>query len=107
WPSLLASHDPLSCDLSRSLAGPEPGHWFGYDTQGCDVFSRTVYGARASIAVAVLATLGVAVVGTVLGGVAGYLGGWPDAVLSRVTDVFFGIPMVLGGLVFLSMIRAD
>ena len=107
WPSLLARHDPLSCDLGKSLAGPEPGHWFGYDTQGCDVFSRTVHGARASITVAVLATCGVAVVGTVLGGVAGYLGGWPDAVLSRLTDVFFGIPMVLGGLVFLSVIRAD
>lgn len=104
WPGLIASRDPLSCDLARSLQGPAPGHWFGFDTQGCDVYTRTVHGARASIAVALCATVGVALIGTVLGGLAGFFGGWVDVVLSRLTDVFFGIPMVLGGLVFLSMV---
>ncbi|RKN47062.1 ABC transporter permease [Streptomyces hoynatensis] len=104
WPGLIATGDPLRCSLGRSLEGPSPGHWFGFDTQGCDVYTRTVYGARASIAVGVCAALGVAVLGAAVGGLAGYFGGPWDTALSRLTDVFFGIPMVLGAIVFLSMI---
>ncbi|SOD61046.1 oligopeptide transport system permease protein [Streptomyces zhaozhouensis] len=104
WPSLIASRSPVHCELGRSLEGPSAGHWFGFDTQGCDVYTRTVYGARASIAVGVCATLGVALLGAVVGGLAGFFGGFWDTLLSRVTDVFFGIPMVLGAIVFLSMI---
>ncbi|NLU67331.1 ABC transporter permease [Streptomyces sp. HNM0574] len=103
WPSLIASRDPLSCRLEKSLDPAEPGHWFGFDTQGCDVYTRVVYGARTSVTVGVFATVGVALVGSVLGGLAGFFGGWWDAVLSRITDIFFGIPIMLGGLVFLSM----
>ncbi|WP_103504371.1 MULTISPECIES: ABC transporter permease [unclassified Streptomyces] len=105
WPSLIATRDPLYCQLGRSLDGPAPGHWFGFDTQGCDVYTRTVYGARASIAVGVCATLGVALVGAVVGGLAGFFGGFWDALLSRTTDIFFAIPLVLGAIVFLSMIK--
>lgn len=104
WPGLITSGSPLHCELSRSLKGPSAGHWFGFDAQGCDVYTRTVYGARASIAVGVCATLGVAVLGAVTGGLAGFFGGPLDALLSRLTDVFFGIPMVLGAIVFLSVI---
>jgi oligopeptide transport system permease protein len=104
WPSLIASRDPLFCDLGRGLEGPAPGHWFGFDTQGCDVYTRTVYGARASIAVGICATLGVALLGATVGGLAGFFGGFWDALLSRTTDVFFAIPMILGAIVFLSMI---
>ena len=103
WPELIAPRDPLSCRLERSLDPAADGHWFGWDTQGCDVYTRTVHGARASVTVGVCATAGVAVIGSVLGGLAGFFGGWWDALLSRITDVFFGIPIVLGGLVFLSM----
>ncbi|WP_461034998.1 ABC transporter permease [Streptomyces mayteni] len=104
WPGLIAGQDPQRCELGRSLQGPSAEHWFGFDTQGCDVYTRTVYGARASIAVGVCATLGVAVLGTVVGGLAGFFGGFWDGLLSRLTDVFFGIPMVLGAIVFLSMV---
>ncbi|WP_129840720.1 ABC transporter permease [Streptomyces sp. RFCAC02] len=104
WPSLIASGDPNHCELMRSLEGPSAGHPFGFDTQGCDVYTRTVYGARASIAVGVCATLGVALLGAVVGGLAGFFGGAWDAVLSRLGDVFFGIPMILGAIVFLSMV---
>ncbi|KPI26278.1 ABC-type transporter, integral membrane subunit [Actinobacteria bacterium OK074] len=104
WPSLIASGNPLKCDLAKAQQGSAPGHPFGYDGQGCDVYTRTVYGARTSAAVAVCATLGVAVLGSVLGGLAGYFGGVWDSVLSRITDVFFAIPVVLGGLVLLSVV---
>jgi oligopeptide transport system permease protein len=104
WPQSIASGNPLACDINRSQGGPAPGHPFGFDTQGCDVFTRTVYGARASITVGVCATAGAALLGGLLGALAGFHGGWWDSALSRVSDVFFGIPIILGGLVFLSVV---
>ncbi|MFI1289335.1 ABC transporter permease [Streptomyces sp. NPDC020792] len=106
-PSLIASGNPLACDLARAQDGPAPGHPFGFDGQGCDVYTRTVYGTRASVTVGVCATLGVALFGSVLGGIAGFFGGVGDAVLSRTTDIFFAIPVVLGGLVLLSVVPSN
>ncbi|MFF9000830.1 ABC transporter permease [Streptomyces achromogenes] len=106
WPSLIAPGSPLSCDLARSQDGPGPGAPFGYDGQGCNVYTRTVHGARTSVTVGLCATLGVALLGSVLGGLAGYFGGIWDALLSRLTDIFFAIPVVLGGLVLLSMVTS-
>ncbi|HWU05510.1 MAG TPA: ABC transporter permease [Streptomyces sp.] len=107
WPSLIATQDPLDCDLARAQEGSRPGHPFGFDGQGCDVYTRTVHGARTSVTVGVLSTLGVSLLGGVLGGLAGFFGGAWDAVLSRITDIFFGIPVVLGGLVFLSVVTSS
>ncbi len=107
WPSAIASGNPLKCDLAKAQEGSGPGHPFGYDGQGCDVYTRTVYGARTSVTVGVCATLGVAILGSVLGGLAGFFGGIWDSVLSRITDVFFAIPVVLGGLVLLSVVTSS
>jgi oligopeptide transport system permease protein len=107
WPGLIASGDPLKADLSKSQEGSAPGHPFGYDLQGRDVYTRVVYGARASVTVGVCATAGVVLLGSVLGGLAGFFGGWGDAILSRLSDVFFGIPVILGGLVFLSVVTSS
>ncbi|MEU1595069.1 ABC transporter permease [Streptomyces sp. NPDC005708] len=107
WPSLITSGNPLQCELAKAQEGSQPGHPFGYDGQGCDVYTRTVYGARASVTVGVCATVGVAVLGSILGGLAGFFGGGWDAVLSRVTDIFFAIPVVLGGLVLLSVVTSN
>ncbi len=107
WPSLIASGNPLECDLAKAQEGSQPGHPFGFDGQGCDVYTRTVYGARTSVTVGVCATLGVSVLGSVLGGLAGFFGGTPDSFLSRITDIFFAIPVVLGGLVLLSVVTSD
>ena len=104
-PQLFTSTDPQYCVLSNSLDGPQPGHPFGFDRQGCDIFARTVYGARASVAVGVLTTLLVVLIGTVFGALAGFLGGWVDTILSRVTDMFFAIPLVLAAIVVMQMFK--
>ncbi|MEU6401411.1 ABC transporter permease [Streptomyces sp. NPDC046985] len=107
-PGLFTSTDPKHADLAHHyLTGPNWSHlgqadWFGYDGQGRSVYSRALYGARASIVVGIFTTLGVALLGSVTGMLAGYYGGWLDAVLSRVTDVFFGIPLLLGAIVVLN-----
>ncbi|WP_405587035.1 ABC transporter permease [Streptomyces sp. NBC_01190] len=104
WPQTIASGDPLQANLLKSQEGSQPGHPFGFDEQGRDVYTRVVHGARASVTVGVAATAGVVLLGSVLGGLAGYFGGWWDAILSRISDIFFGIPVILGGLVFLSVV---
>ena len=103
-PGLFSSVDPRACNLSNSQQGATSGHPFGFDTQGCDVYSRVINGARDSITVGVFATLGTTVLGAVLGALAGFYGGWWDALLSRITDIFFGIPLLLGAIVFLSAV---
>jgi oligopeptide transport system permease protein len=107
WPQLIASGNPLSCDLGKRQQGSQPGHPFGFDGQGCDVYTRTVYGARNSITGGVCATIGVSLLGSVLGGLAGFFGGFWDAILSRITDIFFAIPVILGGLVLLSVVTSN
>ncbi|MDQ0583261.1 ABC transporter permease [Streptomyces rishiriensis] len=107
WPGSITWLSPLKCDLAKAQEGSQPGHPFGFDGQGCDVYTRVVYGARTSVTVGVLATLGVALFGSVLGGLAGFFGGVGDSVLSRITDVFFAIPVVLGGLVLLSVVTSN
>ncbi|MFF2022472.1 ABC transporter permease [Streptomyces sp. NPDC058171] len=107
WPGAIASGNPLNCNLADAQKGSSPGHPFGFNGQGCDVYTRTVYGARTSVTVGVCATLGVALLGSTLGGLAGFFGGTPDALLSRLTDVFFAIPVVLGGLVLLSVVTSN
>lgn len=105
FPQLFTAQDPKYCELSRSLAPPEPGHSFGFDRQGCDIYSRVIYGARASVSVGVFTTIFVAFIGTVLGTLAGYFGGWIDAINSRITDIFFAIPLVLAAIVFMQLFK--
>ena len=96
WPSLFTSADPRDCVLARKNAG---GSLFGYDFQGCDVYAKTVYGARDSILVGVCATLIAGLIGLFVGLAAGFYGGWIDAVLSRFIDVVLGIPFLLAAIV--------
>ena len=60
WPGVIATQNPLKCDLAKAQEGSQPGHPFGFNGQGCDVYTRTVYGARASVTVGICATAGVA-----------------------------------------------
>ncbi|MFE3249627.1 ABC transporter permease [Streptomyces sp. NPDC059209] len=108
FPGMFTSADPRYADLANHyLQKPKWGNffaedWFGYDIQGRSIYARIVYGARASITVALVVTLLVTVLGTVVGMLAGYFGGWIDSLLSRVTDIFFGVPFILGAMVVLT-----
>lgn len=106
-PGLFTSVDPQRCILLNSRKPPVYGSWFGFDIQGCDVFARTVHGARASLSVALLATIGSTLIGGALGLIAGLKGGVVDAVISRVTDVVLGLPTLLGAIVILATLGSS
>ena len=97
--------DPGYANPDQSLLGPSVAHWFGTDLQGHDIYARTIYGARASVTVGLGATLLVFVIGGALGAVAGFYGGWIDAVVSRIADVFFGIPLLLAAIVLMQVMH--
>ena len=107
FPGLFTNTDPREAFLNRSREKPNADAWFGRDIQGYDIYSRCIYGARASILVGVLATLGVAVFGSLMGLIAGYRGGWVDALISRIAEVFFAIPLILGAIIIMISLRQD
>lgn len=101
-PQLFSSTDPRACDISASARPSSPGHPFGQDLQGCDVYASVVHGARASLSVGLVCTLIALVIAVGVGTVAGYVGGWADSILARLTDVFLGFPFLLGAIVVLN-----
>ena len=113
-PALLADvitvHDPLRGVLGDRLTPPawlEGGSWdypLGTDKQGRDLLTRIIYGARISLAVASLTILVGASIGTTLGLLAGYFGGWIDRVISWLIDTFLSLPIVLLALVIVAVI---
>lgn len=104
-PGLFTDLDPTKADLSKSLDGPSSGHIAGFDKQGYDVFARTIYGARASVLVGLLSTILIVVIGVITGAIAGFYGGFADTVFSRIADMFYAIPLLLGAIVGLSMVN--
>ncbi len=102
-PGLFTSQDPQFCELKNTLAPAAPGHPFGFDKQGCDIYARVIYGARASITVGVFTTIAVVLIGGLLGTLAGYLGGWMDTLNSRFTDIIFAVPLVLAAIVIMQL----
>ncbi|MEU4208753.1 ABC transporter permease [Streptomyces sp. NPDC026206] len=108
FPGLFTSASPRNGNLTGAfLKEPEFGkvfsaEWLGYDGQGRSIWARLVYGARASVIVGVVVTATVTLFGGLVGMLAGYFGGWIDSLLSRLTDVFAGIPFLLGAMVVLT-----
>ncbi len=103
FPSLWTNRDPAHCLIQDSKQPPGNGHWLGFSYQGCDMWAKVVYGTRESLAVAVLATIFTTLIGTAMGTMAGFYPGLTDTIISRITDVFFGLPFLLGAIVFLSL----
>ncbi|HVM13495.1 MAG TPA: ABC transporter permease [Egibacteraceae bacterium] len=104
WPQLFTNADPRDCDLARSVLRPSREHWFGFDLQGCDYYARVIYGARTSITVGLLVTTGTVIIAVTFGSIAGYYGGVIDTILARITDIVFGIPLILGAIVMLTVL---
>jgi peptide/nickel transport system permease protein/oligopeptide transport system permease protein len=104
-PRLWTDQDPRACNVSRARLPPSSEHWFGTSIVGCDYYAHAIYGARQSLIIAVVATAGVVVLGGILGMVAAFYGRWPDTIISRVIDIFLGVPFLLGAVVFLTVLK--
>ena len=78
--------------IERKLQAPGPVHWFGTDEVGNDIFTRVVVGARVTLQIALIVTGVAMLIGVPLGMIAGYVGGWVQEVIMRVTDVFLSVP---------------
>jgi peptide/nickel transport system permease protein len=89
---LLAPHDPLAIAPAEKLATPSAEHLLGTDELGRDVFSRLLYAARTDIPLGFLGALLPAILGTILGALAGFFGRWTDTVIMRTADVFQAFP---------------
>jgi oligopeptide transport system permease protein len=105
FPSWFTSVDPNHKDLDFSRQPPSGEAWFGYDLQGRDVYSRVIYGTRWTLLVGVAASVLTVFIGALFGILAGYFGGWIDGLISRIGEVFFGLPFVLGAIVILNLVR--
>ena len=98
---LIAPHDPLYQDLFLErlppffMSGTEPGYWLGTDSLGRDVLSRVIYGTRIALCVSLIAATATCLVGSTLGLLAGYFGGWWDRVISRLIEIWMAFPPVL------------
>jgi peptide/nickel transport system permease protein len=89
----LVPYDPLETNASRALQAPSWDHWFGTDNVGRDVFSRVIVATRLDLAISIAAVALSFVIGSVLGSVAGYWGGWIDAVLNLCLDTIMAFPL--------------
>ncbi len=98
----LTTHSPIAQDLAARLQPPGRAHWLGTDELGRDIYARVLYGARVTLLIVGLVVVMVAPVGLLVGTAAGYVGGWLDAVLMRVTDVFLAFPRLILALAFVS-----
>ena len=105
FPWLLTQMNPIrDCNLGFSNQGPEAGSPLGFTRQGCDVWSRIVWGTRTSLIVGLLATLIGTLIGVIMGSLAAFYGGWLDSLLSRVGDIFFTIPYIIAAIVVMTVL---
>ncbi len=103
----IAPFNPASIDLVHRLEGPSAAHWAGTDELGRDTFSRLVWGARLSLAISVSVVAVSLTLGLVIGGLAGYLGGWVDTALTTVAmNTFLALPGILLAIAFAAFLGA-
>src|SRR3954447_23718778 len=107
---LVAPQDPLAQDLMLERLPPfwqqgaEPGYWLGTDSLGRDLLSRLIFGGRIAFIVAFAAATAACLVGSTLGLVAGYFGGWADRIISRIVDVWMAFPPVLFAILLVAVL---
>jgi peptide/nickel transport system permease protein len=105
--SLVAPYDPYAMDADAALTGPSAAHLFGADAFGRDILSRVIYGARTSLQVGLVSVAIALTAGTIIGMLAGYFGGWIDAILSRVNDGLLAFPDILLALAIMAVLGAS
>lgn len=98
----VSPHSPFEQDLARRLQPPSAAHWLGTDELGRDIASRLLHGARTTLGIVLLVAVLVAPVGLLVGTAAGFLGGWVDGTLMRVTDIFLAFPRLILALAFVA-----
>jgi peptide/nickel transport system permease protein len=103
----LTAHDPNRPNLRARFTPPSVEHLFGTDHYGRDIFSRTVYGARVSLTVGVVAVSFGAVVGILLGLLSGYLGGLFDSLVMRLIDIMLAFPLLLLALTLIAVLGSN
>src|ERR1044071_5044655 len=96
----IATHNPIAGDLGTRLLPPGDEYWLGTDQQGRDIWSRVVYGSRTTLLIIFMVAITAAPMGIVIGTVAGYVGGWVEGALMRVTDAFLAFPKLVLALAF-------
>jgi peptide/nickel transport system permease protein len=102
---VIAPHDPLAQDLSRRLLPPgTPGNLLGTDDFGRDILSRIIFGARITLYIIALVAVTAPALGLLIGTVAGYFGGWVDATLMRLTDIFLAFPRLILALALVAVL---
>ncbi|OZI74631.1 ABC transporter permease [Bordetella genomosp. 12] len=92
---LIANHDPFQTSFMTIRKAPSATYWMGTDELGRDIFSRLVYGARASLMAGMVSVLIALIVGVPFGLAAGYFGGWTDSIISRATEALLAIPFLI------------
>ncbi len=100
----IVPYDPIGQDLIAALEPPSTRHWFGADELGRDIMSRVIYGARTSLLTAAGAVTIAALVGVPIGLVAGFFGGWRDAILMRIVDVLLSLPGILFAMALIAVL---
>ncbi len=98
----LTSGEGIEQNLANRLKAPSAEHWFGTDELGRDIYDRIIWGARVTLYIVFLVSVIVMPIGLMIGTIAGYMGGWVDAVLMRITDIFLAFPRLILALAFVS-----
>jgi peptide/nickel transport system permease protein len=103
---LIAPHPPTAsvADLDQRFLGPSAGHWLGTDHVGADLLSEMLYGARLALAISATVVLICAAIGTAVGVIAGYYGGWIDELIMRVVDILLSFPGILLNIAIVALV---
>lgn len=92
---LIAPYGPLEQKIVQRLKPPSAAHWFGTDQLGRDVLTRVLYGGRLSLPAGLSVVLIAGVIGTAIGAISGFAGGWLDELMMRITEVFMAFPTII------------
>ena len=106
-PIVCGSHSPTAGNLADSIQPPSAEHPFGTDKMGRDIFARVIYGSRTSLVSTFSLVLTIFVIGTFLGILSGYFGGWVDAVIMRIADMMIAFPGLVLAIAVAGMLGAS